>query len=293
MPAELAGRVLARVGERTITLADYVAALERMDRFERLRYQTADRRKALLEEMINLELLAREAEQRGLDRQPETQALIDELLRDEALRRLRRRVPGWQEVSADEVRAYYAEHAREFVEPERRRGALIGLDDKSRAEAALNEARATDAGGWARLVARFAPTASSAELDPSESRLALAVPGDVGFVSAPSAGATDNEKVPEAVRAALFAITQPEGVFPELVSEAGRYYVVRLAGKSEARQRGLAEVEATVRTRIVEEKLRAAEAELLGRLRAEIPVSVNSAELEGVPEPDAGARDVP
>src|SRR3954471_10633366 len=37
---EQAQQVLAQVGTRTITLGDYAAALERMDPFERMRYQT-------------------------------------------------------------------------------------------------------------------------------------------------------------------------------------------------------------------------------------------------------------
>src|SRR5512147_1665323 len=53
--------VLAKVGAVTITLGDYAAALDRMDRFERLRYQSADRRQQLLDELINVELLAEEA----------------------------------------------------------------------------------------------------------------------------------------------------------------------------------------------------------------------------------------
>ena len=56
-----AAQVLARVGTRTITLGDFAAALERMDPFERIRYQTDDRRQALLDEMIIVELMAREA----------------------------------------------------------------------------------------------------------------------------------------------------------------------------------------------------------------------------------------
>ncbi|HSC86857.1 MAG TPA: hypothetical protein VLC09_06280, partial [Polyangiaceae bacterium] len=44
--------VLARVGERVITLGEYAHTLARMAPFERLRYQTAERQKQLLEEMI-------------------------------------------------------------------------------------------------------------------------------------------------------------------------------------------------------------------------------------------------
>ena len=41
---EQAAQVLAKVGTSTITLGDYVAALEHMDQFDRLRYQSPERR---------------------------------------------------------------------------------------------------------------------------------------------------------------------------------------------------------------------------------------------------------
>src|SRR5438128_6367199 len=53
---EQAAKVLAKVGDKTITLGDYVAALEHMDQFDRMRYQSPERRKELLGEMINVEL---------------------------------------------------------------------------------------------------------------------------------------------------------------------------------------------------------------------------------------------
>jgi hypothetical protein len=59
--------VLAKVGEKPITLGDYARTLARMDEFERLRYQTPERQAELLDEIVNAELLAQEAERRGLD----------------------------------------------------------------------------------------------------------------------------------------------------------------------------------------------------------------------------------
>src|SRR4051812_22176008 len=52
---EQAKQVLARVGDDTITLGDYAAALEHMDQFDRLRYQSPERRKELLDEMITVQ----------------------------------------------------------------------------------------------------------------------------------------------------------------------------------------------------------------------------------------------
>src|SRR3982751_6687354 len=53
---ELARQVLVKVGDREITLGEYAETLERMDPFERLRYQSPDRRKLLLNEILQVEL---------------------------------------------------------------------------------------------------------------------------------------------------------------------------------------------------------------------------------------------
>src|SRR6478735_12416019 len=90
---ELAARVLAKVGDHEITLGEYAATLDRMDPLERIRYQSADRRKELLNELIDLQLLADEARRRGLDRQPETQERVRQMLRDELLSQVRGSAP--------------------------------------------------------------------------------------------------------------------------------------------------------------------------------------------------------
>src|SRR4051812_48575274 len=42
---EQAARVVAKVGDRSITLGEFAKTLERMDQFDRLRYQSKDRRR--------------------------------------------------------------------------------------------------------------------------------------------------------------------------------------------------------------------------------------------------------
>src|SRR5688500_5749268 len=127
---EQASQVLAKVGARSITLGDFAAALERMDPFERMGYQTKERRQALLDEMINVELLDGEAERRGLARRPETIELVRQCQRDELLARLRASQPRPAERPAGDVSRYYQEHRAEFGEPEQRRGAELVLDDR-------------------------------------------------------------------------------------------------------------------------------------------------------------------
>lgn len=314
---EQANQVLAKVGSRSITLGDFAAALERMDPFERMRYQTKDRRQALLDEMINVELLAREAERRGLDRRPETIELVRQFQRDELLARLRASLPRPSDLPAADVSRYYQEHRAEFVEPEQRQGAEIVLNDLELARKVLSEAAAGSPDRWRELVQKYAavsPGASSAApsvasagtplaADKTAARPPIDVPGDLGFLAREPDTATDarpapsqagavpvaprptpatGDDVPPAVREALFRIAPPSGVYPEPVAVDGRYHVVRLVSLREARQRSLAEVDTLIRLRMIERRQDDAKRALLDELRRQTAVKVDEAALERV-----------
>jgi peptidyl-prolyl cis-trans isomerase C len=284
---EQAREVLAKVGDRTITLGDYAAALERMDPFERMRYQTEDRRQALLDEMINVELLAREAERRGLDRRPDTIELVRQFQRDELLARLRASLPRANQVPERDVSQYYQDHRDEFREPEQRRAAEIVVSDASLARQLVHWAAGASPDRWRELVEKYAPTglAGGASGDKTAARPPIEVPGDLGFLSAEPDAPSD--AVPAAVRKALFQIGKPGDVYPEPVAAAGGQHVIRLVSLREARQRSLAEVETAIRVRLVAAREAEARAALIARLRQTATIEVDESALEGIEPPEA------
>jgi peptidyl-prolyl cis-trans isomerase C len=290
---EQATQVLARVGERTITLGDYAAALERMDPFERMRYQTEDRRQALLDEMINVELLAREAERRGLDRRPETVELVRQFERDELLARLRASLPRPQDIPAAEVSDYYQQHRGEFEQEELRRAAEIAVADASIARSIIQEARAASPERWRELVQKYAPGSAPDSADQTESGPAIEVPGDIGFLSAK--GDEQGTAVPDVARKAVFAIAAPGDVYPEPVEYDGRQHVLRLVSVQPARQRSLSEADSMIRVRLVERRQQQAQSDLVARLRQATTIQVDDAALERIepPTPAAAAPSAP
>src|SRR6188768_1088478 len=205
---ELAAQVLAKVGDRSITLGEYAETLERMDPFERIRYQSPDRRKQLLNEIIQVELLAEEAKRRGLDRRPETQERVRQMLRDELLRDMRQSVPGPSDIPETEVRAYFEAHHDEFKEPERRRVAHLLLANEAQAKAALQKALGASAADWGKLVTQVSLDKQPASSGPTPTELA----GDLGIVGPPGHPRGANPRVPEALREAVFAIDKLGGV---------------------------------------------------------------------------------
>ncbi|HEY0466008.1 MAG TPA: peptidyl-prolyl cis-trans isomerase, partial [Polyangiaceae bacterium] len=285
LTAELASQVLAKVGERQITLGDYAETLERMDPFERLRYQSPDRRKQLLNEIIQVELLAEEAKRRGLDKLPETQERVRQMLRDELLRDVRQSVPAPADIPEAEVHAYFDSHHDEFKEPERRRVAHLLLANEAQAKAALQNARGATAADWGKLVSQVSLDKPPASSGPTPTELA----GDLGIVGPPGHARGANPRVPEPVRAAVFEIDKLGGVLDRVVPEAGHYHVVRMTGRTEARDRSYQDAERTIRVALVQQRIRAREAELEQELKKRYPVSVDDEALSQVKVPEADA----
>jgi parvulin-like peptidyl-prolyl isomerase len=283
---ELAQRVLAKVGDREITLGDYAATLERMDSFERLRYQSADRRKQLLEELIDLELLAEEARRRGLDKQPETQERVRQMLRDELLATVRASAPAPADISEADARKYYEAHRDDFREPERRRVAHIALGSEAEAKAVLEKALAATPAEWGKLVAEKSRDPKNKPAAGAPAELA----GDLGIVGPPGHPRGQNPNVPEALRAAVFEIDKLGGVLPRPIAAGGSFHIVRMTGKTDARDRTFADAERSIRVALVQEQMRAREAELEAELKKKYPVTIDEAQLAKIPLPAPSAK---
>jgi DNA-directed RNA polymerase subunit F len=294
---EQAQKPLAKVGGVTITLGDYAAALENMDQFDQLRYQSTERRKELLDEMITIELLSQEAIAKGYDKEPLAQQEVRAILRDAMLAEARKGAPAPNDVPEGDVRAWFEAHKAEYKDPERRRVTAIVLKDEASARAALAAARkAPSSAEWGELV-------RSKSIDPqARASVPVDLAGDLGIVSPPGDARGENPRVPEEVRAAVFQIEQNGEVLDKVVAAGGKFYVVRLVQKLSPHERSFAEAERSIRVKLAQDKLRAREEELLASLRKTIKVEVDEAALSTVSidpvagpsaRPDAGSPDRP
>jgi parvulin-like peptidyl-prolyl isomerase len=287
LSADEAAQVLARVGDHTITLGDYVAALEHMSQFDRMRYRAPERRKDLLREMVDVMLLADEARERGYDKDPVTEQEIREIIRDAYFEKAREAAPTPAEIPDQEVRAYYESHAADFHDPERRRVSAIVLATQAAADAVLAAARGSTAAQWGDLV-------RTKSIDPqARANLPVDLLGDIGFVSPPGDTRGTNSHIPEEVRAAVFEAAAAGDVVGRVVKSGGRFYVVRFAAKSDAHDRTLADADRAIRVKLSQEALRAKEQSIVDELRKQYPVQIDEAALAQVKvdvSPDASVQ---
>lgn len=282
-----AKQVLARVGDRTITLGDFASALEHMDQFDRMRYQAPERRKELLNEMIDVMLLADEARARGYDKDPATEQELREILRDAYLKKVRQGVAQPKDIPDTEVKAYFDAHKADFHDPERRRLSIVVLPSRAAAEAVLATARSASPSQWGELV-------RSKSVDPSaKANVPVDLAGDVGFVSPPGDPRGANARVPDEVRAAAFeAPTVNAGdVVPHVVPVGNRFFfVVRITSRTDPHDRALSDVENTIRVKLAQQKAHEKEEASIDELRQQFQVKVDETALGQVrvSMPDAG-----
>ncbi|NUP12343.1 MAG: peptidyl-prolyl cis-trans isomerase [Polyangiaceae bacterium] len=276
---EQAARVVARVGDETITLGDYASALDRMDPFDRLRYQTIEKRREFLKEMVDVELLALEAKRRGLDKRPEAQMATRQILRDALLDEAHKSLPTPTEIPVGEVKEYYEAHIQEYREPERRRVSAIVVNDEAKAKE-LIEAFQKDPTplNWGKLFFDNSTTASAEQ----KNRVPLDLAGELGMVGPPDDPKGANAKVPEELRAAAYKIEKVGTVLGEVVTSGGSFYVVRLAGRTQAHERTFAEAEAQIRTVLLKKRIQELEAALEADLRKKYKVEIDEGALKEV-----------
>ncbi len=281
LTAKQAALVLAKVGDKTITLGDYAATLERMNQIDRLRFQSPERRRDLLNQMIDLELLAQEARRREIDKRPEVQDAVRQILRDAMLAKARAGNMAPAHIPAADVKAYYDAHKEDFREPERRRVAAIVLGDPDKADEVMNKLKA--GGSWGELYFEHSLNAPHQQIPGAPADLA----GDLGIVGPPGDAKGDNAAVPEVVRKAAFELAQVNDVLPRIIQQGERYYIIRLISLSPGHTRTLAEADQAIRVAILQKRIREREKAMEMELRKSIPVTIDEDALAAVKLPDA------
>ena len=208
-----AAEVLVKVGDEEITVGEFAEQLADQSPYLRARYNTPERRREFLNNMVRFELLAQEAERQGLHELPEVvrtrkQVMIQQMMKELFEDRIR-----LSDVTDEEVRQYYEERASEFNKPAQVRASHIFIKNRATAQQVLRQVLAApeDMALFRRLAQRY-------DEDPETN--AGTRRGDLRFFGIDgtrSGDADDPDRVPAAVAEAAFQIENIGGVFGELV----------------------------------------------------------------------------
>jgi peptidyl-prolyl cis-trans isomerase C len=275
--------VVARIDGQPITRADLEQHLAARAPFIRARYSSPEKRKELLDSLVRFEVLAREAQSRGYDRDPDVlryqkQRAIDRMISEETSNLRPEAIP-----IADLEQVYRA-HPEEFSQQEAIRLEQILVREPARARKVAALAKALgprDDAGFRRLVAEYSEDEDSKQRG-----------GDLAFLER---GGSD---APSSVIAAGFALAEGNdrvGQVAGPIESPQGFHVIRLTQRRPGFLRPFAQVERQLRTRVAEERRRQViegwVAEMRGRVKIEVfedklsQIKIDKDAASAAPEP--------
>ncbi len=241
------------------------------------RFTDVAEKKALVEKLVRIQVLAHAAREQGYAADPEIVDSLNRLLAEKFWRDSLAEQP-IPRATEEEARAYYDSHLGDFVAPQRARGALIFLRWPSnatpeqrveiRAEA---EGLRAQAGGCDE--ACFAALVDEHTDDPAARRRR----GDTGFIVQGAAVF----RIPPPVVDALFEVDAVGGVAPVVETDRG-LYIARLSAREGGAVPEFALVEREVRARLSAERIEAREQSVYEELRKRHRIEVDLKALETI-----------
>ncbi len=277
--AQKSGPVVAKVGGETITAAELKRRLDETSPFLRARYNTLERKKEFLENLIRNELLAQEAQRQGLDKSPAVKeqmkrAMIQELIK----KQLDERLSG-TDIAEEELKKFYQAHVDDFVKPERARVFHILLPAKDAKEKAA--ARKTAAALLKDIEAREKKGEVNAfqtvAMKESKDQLSAPMGGDLRFLSKGELAKAYNQQLADAA----FELKNPGDKAGPVETPAG-VELVKLQIKTTALNRSFDESKESIRGRMARERRSREYDEWMKKLRESAKVSISEAELDKV-----------
>ena len=259
------GETLAKVDDVVITLGEFQERINQQSPYVRARYTSVERQKEFLDNLVRFEVLAKEAERRGLTKDPEVvrtmkQVMIQKLLKAEFEKM------SIKDISDDEVKKYYDAHPEEYNKPEEARVSMILVKDAAAAKKVLADARVkgVDNEGYRKLVAEYSTDVATKERG-----------GDLRYFDAKS------KEIPAPVVDAAFKmqnigdnsapITLPQGVA-----------VLKLTGRRKALSRGFDEVKEQIRNKLFHDKRQTSMESFVKNLKDKANIKIDEGKLAKV-----------
>ncbi len=257
--------VLAKVGEVTITVADFEETINAYSPYLRQKYNSPEMRKQKLDEMVEFELLALEAKSLGYDKDPG----IQEAVKQQLVRELQEEILEGiklEDITDEEARAYYDAHPDKYHKPPQIRVAHVVLDDKVKAQALLDELMAdqTNAVKWREAVVKYS-------LDETNKQHG----GDMGYISKLEERTEGEPVLPDAIVIAAHQIAEVGHIHSELVEVDGKFHILKLTSTRPAIDRTFEQVRRQIQSIIWKDKREQAQKDFIDGLKKKANVKVN------------------
>ncbi len=259
--------VLVKMGKTAITQADFDTRIDALPPEYRNRFKSDAQKKEFLEMLVQANLLALEARAMKMHKDAVMSARLDDavnsILAQEYLKRIFDRVP---KVTDADIAAYYGQHKAEFTNPEMVKAQHILVKtapDAKPEDLARALEKAKKIKDDLNRGADFGKLAEQQSDDPGSK----AKGGDLGFF-------TRDRMAPEFSQAA-FALSK--GQISEPVKSYFGYHIIKVTDRRDAQQMDLNDASPRIRSKMENERRKAAMDAEIGRLKKKFNVTFTDA----------------
>jgi peptidyl-prolyl cis-trans isomerase C len=285
LTAEQKQLVVARIGDKVITLGDMEARLDAEPPVVKSQFTSAQKRKDYLAKLVQFEVLAAEAQRQGLDKDPEVleamrQAMVRKFLMDTGKDEIELKA-----VSEPDIAAYYQANPGVFHRPEQVELSHILVADKETAEKLRKEIDKASEGNSAKLVQTWNEYVGRYSQDKTTIQL-LGALGRVSLEPLPGASPDEVARLQAIGRPIVEAALKTEtfSLAPVVQSPEG-WHVLLVTSKLPAVNKTLDQARESIRARIVKRERDLRREQLVAELKARNPVEINDAALKLLPPP--------
>ena len=274
------GPVVAKGKGFEITADEFKARLDEQSPFMRSRYNSLDRKKEFLDNLVRFEVLAAEAKRQKLDQDPDVQLTLQKVM-VQKLVQTKFQDPkdgGAGAIPEIEAAKYYDEHKAEYQRPKRFRVAAITFtSDAGTPDRAKDKAAAAKALAKLRVEEKKSPLAfNQVVTEFSEDQATKASGGDLGFKTQEELSAAFSPDV--AAKIATLAAGQTS----EVLEAPKGVYIFKLLGSQEELNRTFDQVKQQILNKLTREKRTKDFDEFVKKLREEAGISIDEKALDAV-----------
>jgi peptidyl-prolyl cis-trans isomerase C len=273
------GPAIAKGNGFTITTDEFKARLDEQSPFIRARYNTLERKKEFLDNLVRFEVLAREAEKQGLAKDPDVQLTLKKIMVQKLVQKnFQQDAAGANQVPDAELQTYFDEHKAEYYRPKKVRAAAVvfnapaGSPDRAKklatAKKALEKLKKEEKKNslaFAQIVTEF-----------SDDAVSKAAAGDLNFKSEEELEKSYSKELAQAV----FALKA--GETSGVIETPQGFYIVKITGQQEEMNRTFDQVKSQISAKLYREKKTKEFDGWLKKLKDDAKVTVDEKALDSV-----------
>jgi len=288
------GPVVAKGQGIEVTAQEFKARLDEQSPFIRSRYQSLERKKEFLDNLIRFEVLAREAEKQGLQNDPDVQNTMKKIMVQKLVQKNFTDGDAAKQIPEPELQAYYDAHKADYYRPRKLRLAAVvwnapeGSPERTKDLAAAKKALAKLKVEEKKNALAFSQVVN----EYSEDVASKSASGDLNFKSQEELSQAYSKPFAEA------AFALKPGETSGLLETAQGVYIVKATGEQQELNRTFEQVKNQIANKLFREKKTKEFDEWLKKLREDAKITVDDKALEAVevqagPQPAGGMPGMP